>query len=437
MTTLVPIRTASDGVRMVGPGVAAPAGSVFFSFDGVTAVVDPVSETPQLLVHDAAAAAELVADVFGAAVAQALDSADDANLEAPGTDESIALHRAGVLAWLSEVRPLPLDPELIALESAVVNAELPWEISPGLGSAHDLPDTVGKVVHLLRALRTQAHSATHQPLLNLARRALAYLPVGNDQLWPDLARERALLRADSRPDTRGEYASPDWLHELLAIRSAAHLGSSTAMATSLDWPRVPQQLVPAPEDSVVFAVESVAGGAGRLTVTIAASPSPRLHPALSHAVLDQVRPVASLSARGWPLPLATGPLALRPDGLAWVGAIDVAPDAMRVVDQADGLDLDVRSAHLPWRSPDPVRDARAMARRWAARGIAGSRLASAMDDPGWQRMAADGLSYAARLWRGHDLAASRRCLELAENGMSPTPLSVAESWLLESGTDAR
>lgn len=437
MTTLVPIRTASDGVRMVGPGLAAPAGSVFFSFDGVTAVVDPVSETPQLLVHDAAAAAELVADLFGDAVAQALDSADDANLEAPGTDESIALHRAGVLAWLSEVRPLPLDPELIALESAVVNAELPWEVSPALGSAHDLPDTIDKVVHLLRALRTQAHGATHQPLLDLARRALAYLPVGNDQLWPDLARERALLRAENIPDVHAEPADSDWLHELLAVRQAAHLGSSTTTATSLDWPRVPRRLVPAPEDSVVFTVEPMAGGAGRLIVTIAASPSPRLHPALSHSEPDLVHPVASLSARGWPLPLATGPLALRPDGLAWVGAIDVAPDAMRVVGQADGLDLDVRSAHLPWCSPDPVRDARAMARRWAARGIAGSRLASAMDDPGWQRMAADGLTYAARLWRGHDLAASRRCLELAENGMSPTPLSVAESWLLESGTDAR
>lgn len=435
MSPLVALRTASDGVRLVGPDPIAPAGFVFLCFDGVTAVIDPVGDTPQLLVHDAGAAAELVADVFGDAVAEELDSADEVSVEAAGTDGAAALHRAGVLNWLNDIRPLPLDPELIALECAVSSAELPWAVSQPRGTTGDQAAVVDQMVHLLRSLRMDDHGALHRSLEDLARRALPHLPVGNHGLWPELAQERALLRAaGSTPTPPTESTAPGWLHDFLVPRSAAHLGTTAQSAASLDWPRVPRRLVPAPEESVVFWVEPAAGGAGRLIATIAASPPPRLHPALLHPAPDPTGPTVSVAAPGWPLPLATGPLTLQPDGLAWVGDIAITSDAMRVVGQADALDLDVRSAHLPWRPPDPVRDAKAMARRWAARGVAGLRLASAVSDPGWARMARDGLTYAARLWRGLDAASSDRCLRLAERGLDPAPLSVAEAWLLESDT---
>lgn len=437
MTTPVTLRTASDGVRLVGPEPLAPAGSVFFSFDGVTAVVDPVSDTPQLLVHDVAAAADLVADVFGDAVVRELGSTAEVSVDAPHTDESIALHRAGVLAWLNDVRPLPLDPELIALECAVHEAELPWPVSHPHG-AEDPSGAVDRTVHLLRSLRTDDHGVLHRPLADLARRALPHLPVGNEELWPELALERVLLRAvQDGPDELAGSATLEWLRDLLAPRSAVHLGTSGETSASLDWPRVPRRLVPAPEESVVFSAEPGGDGAGRLIVTVAASPPPRLHPALLHPTPDMTGPAVSLAADGWPLPLATGQLTMRADGLAWVGEIAITPDAMQVVAQADDLDLDVRSAHLPWRAPDPIRDAKAMARRWAARGVAGLRLAAAVDDPGWTGMARDGLAYAARLWRGLDPALATRCRELADGGSSTGPLSVAEEWLLESGGGVR
>lgn len=438
MSTPVPLHTAGDGVRVVGPDPIAPAGTVFFSFDGVTAVIDPVSETPQLLVHDLDAAVGLVADVFGDAVAGELDSDADVTVEAPRTHEAVALHRAGLLAWLNDIRPLPLDPELIGLESAVATADLPWAPVSPLDTTAAPAATIEGIAHLLRSLRTQDHGLTHRPLSGLARRALAHLPVGNETLWPELARERALLRASGSQTELAALSPADaaWLRGLLAMQKAAHLGTAGTTTASLDWLRVPRRFVPAPEDSVVFSVEPAARGAGRLLVTVAVTPAPRLHPALLHPPPDPSGPIVSLAALGWPLPLATGQLTLQRDGRAWSGEVGITPDAMDVVAQADELVVDVRSAHLPWRAPDPVREARATARRWAARGVAGLRLATAVDDLGWAQLAGGGLAYAARLWRGLDPSAAGRCLELADGGVVRSSLSVAETWLLETGGSA-
>ena len=357
MTDPLDVTTAPDGTLLVGPPPVGAAGVGLLAFPGFTALVDPMTDAPHLVVHDPEAASELITD---AGVRRLL------------------LH-AGRLSWLRDTRPLPLDPDLLDLECRAARADLPW-------NDPDDPDEAAVT------------SQEQQVLTGIA--------------------ELSALRP----------AADAWSVGDLTVPVAAHLGARPGTGTaSLDWGRVPPTLVPSPDDSATYELIPASGGAGELRVEVAPPPPVILHPAVVHVPPNVAPLVAVLTAFGWPLPLASGTLRADDRGRL-TASIPVTPEAMMLARQAASLGVDLRAAHLPWTPPDPAREARAAARRWAARGWASLCLAAALGDRAWEAMARDALRYAARRWAGLDAAASARCTEAAEAPAPTVALSLAEIW---------
>lgn len=357
MSEVFDISTIPDGTVLVGPPPVAAAGVGLLAFPGFTAIVDPMADAPYLVVYDVEAAADLIADPHARRL----------------------LLEPGRLNWLRDIRPLPLDPDLIDLEYRATRSQLPW----GDGDQTD----------------------SEVPVTPEER-----------QMLSDLAGLSSQPGAD-------ECSLAD-----LAVSAAAHLGTGARSGTtSLDWGRVPPTLVPSPDDSVTYDLTPKAGGGGELRVEVTPPPAVILHPAVLHRRRDTPTLVAALTADGWPLPLASGRLDVDDRGRL-VATIPVGPEAMLLTRQAGAIGVDLRAPHLPWTPPDATREARASARRWAARGWASLGLAAALGNRGWEAMARDALRYAARRWSGLDAAASARCADAADAPAPEIHTSLAEVW---------
>lgn len=438
----LPVRPAPDGTVIVGPTPAAPAGTVLVPLDGATAVVDPTGRGPQVIVHDPERAAGTVAALFGDDVAAAVATGTNADVEPIDTDECVQLERLGWLEWLSDNRPVPLDPHLLWLETAVARAELPLralggeigsDVGEDLKGDEEVIATVSAVAH---ALREHPTLPLRGPLLALTRIAMANLPVGNDATHPDLAHERELLRVmDAWGTAALDVGDLAWLDAAVLPAQATHLGPSPARGlSSLDWRRVPRDLLPAPEASVAFQLSDRPDGSAVLSVTVAGPQRATPHPAFPHRGDAPSGVIASLTAERWPLPLATGPITFDPERDLWHGVFPVKPMARSLARQAPGLDVDVRASHLPFTPPDPAARRRSLARRWTARAVASSRLADAAGDPRRGDAAREAFAYSARLWaEAGDADAAERCRALATEPLAPVDPTLAERWLLESG----
>lgn len=442
-TSRLTVRHAPDGTAVVGEPPPSPAGSTIVALVGATAVYDPTARLSRVVVHDLERGTATVGALFGDDVAEAVATGTNTDIEPIDTDERQQVERLGWLEWLSDNYPIPLDPDLLALEAAVARAELPLRTpadeADGSDGGEDGPPDVGAVrtiTAVAGALREDQTLPLRGQLISLIRLALAHLPVGNDSTHPEVAHERALWHLMDAWGAPGlDVGELSWLDSSLAPTAATHLGPSAARGlASLDWRRVPRQLLPAPEASIAYELTELPDGAGRLRVSVAGPPRPRLHPAFPHRRDPMPSIIASLTAERWPLPLTTGTLTYDPEGHLWHGLLPVKPLALSLARQAPGLDVDVRASHLPFTPPDPAARRRSLARRWAARAVASARLADAAGDARRRAAAGDAFAYAARLWaEAGDQAAAARCRVLADGRVPASELTLTERWLLESG----
>lgn len=460
-----------DGTVRIGSVPLAAAYIAEVHLPGVTVLIDPSDPEPtsHAVVYEPEVAQETVATLFGTDAAEALSRGVAAAVPEIDSPELKRLTHLGWLTWLDRYRPVPLDLGLLDLERTVTRAEFPDD-EPELSE----PAQVAAVVDAARHLRENPAAPLAGKLRDLLRSAFLQLPA-SDADRPEVAHERDLLQlADEWGSAAVDSADLTWLAEQLTPVPAVNLGGghrAIVGGASLDWRRVPRQLLPAPEESVWFEV-----AIDHVEVTIAAPPSARPHPAFAappHSALAPpshpasappshpasaapphpasaapphpafasvadlpARLAASLRSSDWPLPLAEGELAFDPASGGWRGDLPIVPAAVQLAARAGALDMDVRSQALTWVAPNQRRAREAAARRWASRGLVAQRLARAGDDdPALAAAASAALRFAARLWRAAgERDRAERCVALAGAPLlaAPTRLSLAEQWLLTS-----
>ena len=140
------IEALGGGPVQVGTGGPAPAGNVTLPLKTVVVVVNPAEpeEAPCCLVADVDESREELADLYGGATAGLASRA--AGWDGPGRvgklplapdDEDVAeaVARLGVVRWLQEWSPLPLDWRLLRLEELTLVTSLTGRLAE-IGRAH-------------------------------------------------------------------------------------------------------------------------------------------------------------------------------------------------------------------------------------------------------------------------------------------------------------
>lgn len=432
MADVITVAPSPDGIITVadlsdGP---APAGFAFVPLEGVTLLVDPTAtnRVPRATVYDPAAAAEVVAALYGDEAAEALERPDVVGVHLTDSPARALAWHLGVVRWLQDNRPLPVDAALLDLEAAVAKSELPGDVDDD-DLADD--DRVATLTEMARRLRSDPGLPLAADLVGLFRRAAATVPRNDhDPVLAAFAHERELLDAGERfGSTLLTEADLEWLTREMNPVAANHLGEVNApRAASIDWMRVPSAMLPAAEDSVTFRLPGADGS--EVVVHVAAAPRARPHPAVPRTSELPVPVVASLRSLTWPVPLASGPLARQADG-TWLGRLPITSDALDLARSARKLDVDVRGAHVPWSAPNRRRYREAAAQRWASRGWALRRLGILRPDAEVAAAASRSLGYAARLWAPTDAVAAAKCRSLVSAPLAGEA-TLAEQWLLAS-----
>ncbi len=432
MADTVSVVPEPDDTITVGVPGPAPAGVAFVPLTGVTLLVDPTDPdgVPAATVYEPDQAGEIVAALYGDDAAEALDRNDSATVPLADSAARETACRLGVLRWLLDNRPLPLDNALLDLEAAVTAAEL-----PGAGGEQvDTDERVATFAEMARRIRNDPGLPLADELLDLFERASIHVPRSEaDAVLAAFAHERALLKARQRFGSATLTAADlAWLAAQLRPATASHLGEQDdPRAASLDWVRVPSGLLPAAEGTVTFRLPGATGSP--VEVDVAPPPRVRPHPAIPRLDSPQVPIVASLRSFAWPLPLASGSLQRRADG-GWSGQLPITPDALELALSAPLLDVDVRAAQVPWSSPNRRRHRESAARRWAGRGFALRRLAAFGGSPTVEESAVAALGFAARLWASSDAEAAARCRSMASAPVLGEA-TLAERWLLAGDLD--
>lgn len=416
-----------DGTVRIGAEPLAAAYIAEVHLPGLTVLVDPSDPEPvaHALVYERDLAHDTVATLFGTDAAEVVSRSAAAAVPRVDSPELERLTHLGWLTWLDRYRPVPLDVGLLNLERTVIRGEFPDD-EPELAE----PAQVAGVVAAARHLRENPGVPLAHPIRELIRTTFLHLPVADSER-PELAHERELLQVhDEWGSASLNAADLTWLAEQLTPAAAGLLGGHRAIVglASLDWRRVPRQLLPAPEDSVWFEV-----AVDHVEVTVAAPPTARPHPAFTVVAAAPARLAASLRSSDWPLPLADGHLEFDAKSGGWRGDLPIAAASVGLAARATNLDVDVRSQVLNWVAPNQGRAREAAARRWASRGLLARRLAGFGQDLGLEVAGAAALRFAARQWSAAGARErAERCVELARRPLSAGRLSLAEQWLLSS-----
>ena len=198
------IEALGGGPVQIGAGGPAPAGSVTLPLRTVVVVVNPAEpeEVPCCLAADVDEARDEIAGLYGDATAGL--AAQAAGWDAPGRvgrmpfapdDEDVAeaVARLGVVRWLQECSPLPLDWRLLRLEELTLVASL-------TGHLADEPDRLPELAKLCRYFHDHLAEEDFAPLTGLLGDALEQVA------------DRSPLSGDSG----------DWAREVLATWPGAH-----------------------------------------------------------------------------------------------------------------------------------------------------------------------------------------------------------------------
>lgn len=442
------IEALGGGPVQVGTGGPAPAGNVTLPLRTVVVVVNPAEpeEAPCCLVADVDESQEELADLYGGATAGLASRA--AEWDGPGRvgklplapdDEDMAgaVARLGVVRWLQEWSPLPLDWRLLRLEELTLVASL-------TGRLADEPDRLPELAELCRYFHDHIDEEEFAPLTGLLGDALEQVanrfPLSGES--GDWARQ---LLATWPPGE--ETTSPGRLDvELigrftpeLALAAGPERWGKLAESATVDWEQLPRGWVATGENNARWVLDLDVEGKIHCAVAVDGPQEVRWFGGVSwgRELSEDDRLGFDLFSGDAPEPVLSGELGYDPRTRGWAGSVTgTAVQTARLKQGREagaGRSLRVRRDTTLRETFAPVA---AAARRWSVRGVSALRLLTAADDRDLRAGAVAALTEAASCWDAagwkRDAEACRGLLRKVGSGewKDWVGLTVAEQWLL-------
>ena len=442
------IEALGGGPVQVGTGGPAPAGNVTLPLRTVVVVVNPAEpeEAPCCLVADVDESQEELADLYGGATAGLASRA--AGWDGPGRvgklplapdDEDMAgaVARLGVVRWLQEWSPLPLDWRLLRLEELTLVTSL-------TGRLADEPDRLPELAELCRYFHDHIDEEEFAPLTGLLGDALEQVanrfPLSGES--GDWARQ---LLATWPPGE--EAASPGRLDvELigrftpeLALAAGPERWGKLAESATVDWEQLPRGWVATGENNARWVLDLDVEGKIHCAVAVDGPQEVRWFGGVSwgRELSEDDRLGFDLFSGDAPEPVLSGELGYDPRTRGWAGSVTgTAVQTARLKQGREagaGRSLRVRRDTTLRETFAPVA---AAARRWSVRGVSALRLLTAADDRDLRAGAVAALTEAASCWEAagwkRDAEACRGLLRKVGSGewKDWVGLTVAEQWLL-------
>ena len=441
------IEALGGGPVQVGTGGPAPAGNVTLPLETVVVAVNPAEpeEAPCCLVADVEVSREELADLYGGATAGLAVQA--AGWDGPGRvgklplapddeDMAEAVARLGVVRWLQEWSPLPLDWRLLRLEELTLVTSL-------TGRLADEPDWLPELAELCRYFHDHLDEENFAPLTGLLGDALEQVanwsPLSGDS--GDWAR-RLLATWPAGEET----APPGWLDaELIdrfrpefALAAGAEGWETLVESVTVDWEQVPRGWVGTDENNARWVLDLDVDGVVHCVVVVDGPQEVRWFGGVpwGREPGEDDRLGFDLFSGDAPEPVLSGQLGYDPRASGWVGsATGMAAQAARLRQGRDagaGTSLRVHRDTARRETPEPA----AAARRWSVRGVSALRILTAADDRDLRAGAVAALTEAVACWeaagRKRDAEACRGLLRKVDSGewKDWVGLTVAEQWLL-------
>ena len=442
------IEALGGGPVQVGTGGPAPAGNVTLPLRTVVVVVNPAEpeEAPCCLVADVDESQEELADLYGGATAGLASRA--AEWDGPGRvgklplapdDEDMAgaVARLGVVRWLQEWSPLPLDWRLLRLEELTLVTSL-------TGHLADEPDPLPELAKLCRYFHNHRDEDNFTPLVGLLGDALEQVanrfPLSGES--GDWARQ---LLATWPPGE--ETTSPGRLDvELigrftpeLALAAGPERWGKLAESATVDWEQLPRGWVATGENNARWVLDLDVEGKIHCAVAVDGPQEVRWFGGVSwgRELSEDDRLGFDLFSGDAPEPVLSGELGYDPRTRGWAGSVTgTAVQTARLKQGREagaGRSLRVRRDTTLRETFAPVA---AAARRWSVRGVSALRLLTAADDRDLRAGAVAALTEAASCWDAagwkRDAEACRGLLRKVGSGewKDWVGLTVAEQWLL-------
>lgn len=403
-------------------------------------------EAPCCLVADVDESQEELADLYGGATAGLASRA--AEWDGPGRvgklplapddeDMAEAVARLGVVRWLQEWSPLPLDWRLLRLEELTLVASLTERLA-------DEPDRLPELAELCRYFHDHLDEEEFAPLTGLLGDALEQVanrfPLSGESgdwarqllaTWPPGEETTSPGRLDA--ELIGRFTP-----ELALAASPERWGTLTESAT-VDWEQLPRGWVATGENNARWVLDLDVEGKIHCTVAVGGPQEVRWFGGVSwgRELSEDDRLGFDLFSGDAPEPVLSGELGYDPRTRGWAGSVTgtAAQTAKLKQDREAGAgrSLRVRRDTTLRETLAPVA---AAARRWSVRGVSALRLLTAANDRDLRAGAVAALTEAASCWetagRKRDAEACRGLLRKVGSGewKDWVGLTVAEQWLL-------
>lgn len=243
------IEALGGGPVQIGAGGPAPAGNVTLPLETVVVAVNPAEpeEAPCCLVADVEVSREELADLYGNAVAGLASQA--AGWGGPGRvgklplapddeDMSEAVVRLGVVRWLQEWSPLPLDWRLLRLEELTLVASL-------TGHLADEPDPLPELAKLCRYFHNHRDEDNFTPLVGLLGDALEQVAnqapmTGDSGDWARQLLATWPIEEETVPPGRLDADLIDRFRPEFALAAGAEEWGALVESVTVDWEQVPR-----------------------------------------------------------------------------------------------------------------------------------------------------------------------------------------------------
>ena len=441
------IEALGGGPVQIGAGGPAPAGNVTLPLETVVVAVNPAEpeEAPCCLVADVEVSREELADLYGHAVAGLASQA--AGWDGPGRvgklplapddeDMSEAVVRLGVVRWLQEWSPLPLDWRLLRLEELTLVASL-------TGHLADEPDPLPELAKLCRYFHNHRDEDNFTPLVGLLGDALEQVAnqapmTGDSGDWARQLLATWPIGEDTAPSGRLDAELIDRFRPEFALAAGAEEWGALVESVTVDWEQVPRGWVGTDENNARWVLDLDVDGAAHCAVAVDGPQEVRWFGGLpwGREPGEGDRLGFDLLSGAIPEPVLSGQLDYDPQARSWGGSVTgTAAQTVRLHRDRDadaGMSLRVRHDTTRLNVPEPA----AVARRWSVRGVSALRLLTAADDLDLRAGAVAALTEAIACWevagRKRDAEACRGLLRTvgSDEWTNWVGLTVAERWLL-------
>lgn len=443
------IEALGGGPVQVGAGGPAPAGNVTLPLRTVVVVVNPAEpeEAPCCLVADVDESREELADLYGGATAGLASRA--AGWDGPGRvgklplapddeDMAEAVARLGVVRWLQEWSPLPLDWRLLRLEELTLVTSL-------TGHLADEPDRLPELAELCRYFHYHLGEEEFAPLTGLLGNALEQVanrsPLSGEP--GDWARQLLATwpaREETTPPGPLDAELIDRFTPELSLAAGVERLRTPIECVTVDWEQLPRGWVSTGEDNARWVLDLDVEGKLHCAVAMDGPQEVRWFGGVSwgREPGEHDRLGFDLFSGDDPEPVLSGQLSYDPRTRDWAGS--VTGTAAQTARLKQGRDAGARTSLRVRRDTtrrETFAPVAAAARRWSVWGVSALRLLTAVDylDPRAGAVAA--LRGAASCWeavgRKRDAEACRGLLRKVGSGewKNWVGLTVAERWLLQ------